>query len=101
MEPMIDEATTARPSGAIGQWDLGAIVLAALAVAADDRGTGSLAAAAREVATAAGLGDVLAFPERLPFSPAQLRSMAASPLLQAAALVGGDCEAWAAQRDSA
>jgi SAM-dependent methyltransferase len=101
MEPMIDEPATARLSGAIGQWDRGAVCLAALAVAADDRRTGSLAAAAREVTTAAGLGDVLAFPERLPFSPTQLRGMAASPLLQAAALVGGEYEAWTTQNDAA
>ncbi len=100
MEP-IDEPVTARLSGAIGQWDQGAICLAALAVAADDRATGSLAAAAREVMTTAGFGDILAVAERLPFAPAQLRGMAASPLLQAAALIGGDYETWAAQSDSA
>ena len=98
---MIDDSATAQLSGAIGQWDRGATCLAALAVAADSEATGSLAAAAREVMTAAGLGAVLAAPERLPFSPAQLRGMAASPLVQAAAVVGDGYESWSAYSDAA
>lgn len=101
MEPVIDERATARLSGAIAEWDRDAVCLAALAVAADNTAAGSVAAAARKVVAAAGLADALAFPERLPFSPAQLRGMATAPLLQAAALVSGGYDAWATQSDSA
>jgi protein-L-isoaspartate O-methyltransferase len=100
MEPTFDESATGRLGGAIGRWDQGATCLAALAVAADTAASGRLAAAAREIMAAAGLGDVLAVPGRLPFSPAQLTGMAASPLLQAAALIGGPHEAWASRSDS-
>jgi hypothetical protein len=94
----IDEGATARLSGAIGRWDQGATCLAALAVAADPgAATGPLTAAAREVMTAAGLSEVLACPERLPFTPAQLTGMATSPLLQATALVDGHHRGWTLQ----
>ena len=101
MQPNIDERASAKLSEAIGQWDQGAICLAALAVASDSAAVGALAASAEEVMTAAGLADALAFPERLPFSLTQLNGIAAAPLLHAAALVGGGYESWAAQSDPA
>jgi SAM-dependent methyltransferase len=100
MELTIGERATAQLSGAIGQWDQGATCLAALAVTADTGAAGPLMAAAREVMAAAGLGPLLASPERLPFTPAQLRGIVSSSLLQAAALAGGPHEAWAAHSDA-
>jgi SAM-dependent methyltransferase len=96
----IDMRISGKLIGAIREWDRGAICLAALAVAADGGAAGSLATAAGDVMAAAGLEDALAFPERLPLAPRQLRGMAASPLLQAAALVDGPDEAWNAHSDS-
>jgi SAM-dependent methyltransferase len=101
MEPTIDQRATAQVTGLIGQWDQGALCLAALAVAADRNAAGGLAAAAHDVMAAAGLADVLASPERLPFSPAQLSGMAAAPVLQAATVLSGGYDSWAAQSDSA
>lgn len=89
MVQAIDVQATTRISSAIGRWDQGASCLAALAVAVDPDATESLRGAAREVVAAAGLGEVLADAEALVFSPAQLRALAASPLLQGAALVNG------------
>ena len=107
MEATFDQSATAQLSGMIGQWDQGALCLAALAVATGGNGSTSgdaaaepLVTAAREVVEAAGLGAVLASPDRLPFSPAQLRGMAASPLLQAAALVDEQPFGWAANSDA-
>ena len=101
MEPAIDQQATARLTGAIGQWDQGAMCLTALAVAANGTAAQALTAAAGDVVRAAGLDGVLASPERLPFSPGELSGMAASPLLQAAAVLGGGYEAWTAQSDAA
>jgi SAM-dependent methyltransferase len=100
MELAIDMPATEQLSGAIGQWGQGAMCLAALALAADTEAAGPLSAAARDVMAAAGLGDALTAPHRLPFTGAQLSGMAASPLLQAAALVGGAHDAWAAHSDA-
>lgn len=116
MEPMIDERALAQLTGAMGRWDQGSTCLAALALAtealatdavaneavtADAVGVGPLVAVAREVMAAAGLDDVLASVDRLPFSPAQLRGMAAAPLLQAATLASGPPAGWMDQSDSA
>jgi protein-L-isoaspartate O-methyltransferase len=90
MDSMINESATARLSGSIGQWDQAATCLAALAVTLQTGpGTGGdgLATAAREVMAAAGLGTALTDFDRLPFSPEQLSAIAASALLQGAALV--------------
>jgi hypothetical protein len=89
MVQAIDVQATTRISSAIGGWDQGASCLAALAVAVDPDAAEPLRSAAREVMAAAGLGEALADAEALMFSPAQLRSIAASPLLQGAALVNG------------
>jgi hypothetical protein len=50
--------------------------------------------------TATGLDRMLADPQRLPFSPDQLRGMVSSPLLQAAALVAGPHAGWADNSDA-
>ena len=97
----MDERATAQLSGTIGQWDQATICLAALAVATSGAAPETLTATAREVMAAAGLGDVLARPESLPFSLPQLSGMAAAPLLQAAAVAGGGYESWNTQSDSA
>lgn len=89
MVQAIDVQATTRISSAIGGWDQGASCLVALAVAVDPDAAEPLRSAAREVMAAAGLGEVLADAEALAFSPAQLRGIAASPLLQGAALVSG------------
>jgi protein-L-isoaspartate O-methyltransferase len=89
MVQAIDVQATTRISSAIGGWDQGASCLAALAVAVDPDAAEPLRSAAREVMAAAGLGEVLADAEALAFSPAQLRGIATSPLLQGAALVTG------------
>src|SRR4051794_5781439 len=98
MDQAIDEGAVTQLSAAIGQWDQGATCLAALAVTADAEATSPLVAAAREGLSAAGLADVQR--ARLPFSPVQLRSMFASPLLQAAALVDGSAAGWDERSDS-
>jgi SAM-dependent methyltransferase len=100
MDLTIDERATAQLAGTIGQWDQGIACLAALAVATEPGATGPLGAAAQEVIAAAGLGDVLASLDRLPFTPAQLHGMAASPLLQAAALIDGPYDGWAGQSEA-
>lgn len=89
MDSMIDESATARLSGSIGQWDQAATCLAALTVTLQtgpETGGGGLASAAREVMAAAGLGTALTDFDRLPFSPEELSAIAASALLQGAAL---------------
>lgn len=101
MEPTSDAQAPAQLTGAIGRWEQGATCLAALAVAADPGTEGPLAQAARDVMAATGLGDALVAPGRLPFPPAQVWGMAASPVLQAAALAGGTRDGWAAQSDAA
>jgi len=105
MEATFDPSATADLGRMIGQWDQGASCLAALAVVAGSTPSGDATAeplvnAARNVVNAAGLAAVLASPHRLPFSPAQLRGMAASPLLQAAALAGEQHAGWAANNDA-
>jgi protein-L-isoaspartate O-methyltransferase len=94
MDSRIDEPATAQLSGSIGQWDQAATCLAALAVTLETGpGTGPengedgpLASAARDVMAATGLGTTLSDIDRLPFSPEELRAIAASALLQGAAL---------------
>jgi len=100
-QPTIDGRATAQLTGAIGHWDQGTACLAALAVASDPAATGPLGTAAQEVIAAAGLGTVLGSPDRLPFTPAQLRGLAASPLLQAAALLDGSYRGWNDQSEAA
>src|SRR5829696_1429496 len=100
MEATIDPAAVGQFSAAIGQWDQGTTCLAALALATDPNGVGPLRDAARDVVTAAGLGDVLTSPQQLPFSPLQLQGMVASPLLQAASLVSADNSTWADRSDA-
>jgi SAM-dependent methyltransferase len=100
MVQAIDVQATTRISNAIGGWDQGASCLAALAVAVDPGAAEPLRSAAREVMAAAGLGEVLADAETLAFTPAQLRGIAASPLLQGAALVNGT-HGWGTQADAA
>ena len=87
MGPEVDEAAATRLQSAMATWDQGTWCLAALTLAADPAadGHGPLAAAAREVLSAAGLGPVLGQPGRLPFTARELTGMAAAPLLQAAA----------------
>jgi protein-L-isoaspartate O-methyltransferase len=98
LDQVINEGAAGQLSAAIGQWDQGATCLAALAVSTDAEHTTPLVAAAREVLAAAGLADALN--AQLPFSPAQLRGMVASPLLQAAALVDGSNSGWDEHSDS-
>src|SRR4051794_23720180 len=95
----IDEQATARISSAIGGWDQGASCLAALAVVTDQGAAEPLRSAAREVMVASGLGEIVSALEALPFSPAQLRGIAASPLLQGAALVNG-AQGWGSLDDA-
>ncbi|WP_426502578.1 SAM-dependent methyltransferase [Dactylosporangium sp. McL0621] len=99
MSETTDEQATMRVTGAVREWDLGATCLAALAVATGGAAGGALAGAARDVMAAAGLGDALADPSRLPFSAEQVHGMAASPLLQAAALLDGSHAGWSAHSD--
>jgi 2-polyprenyl-3-methyl-5-hydroxy-6-metoxy-1,4-benzoquinol methylase len=99
VDEMIDEQATMRITGAVREWDLGATCLAALAVVTDGAGGSALAGAARAVMAAAGLGDVLADPPRLPFSAEHVHGMAASPLLQATAMMSGSRASWSAHSD--
>ncbi|MGI5239872.1 SAM-dependent methyltransferase [Dactylosporangium sp. CA-139066] len=99
MDETSDEQAAVRIAGAVREWDLGATCLAALAVVTDGAAGGDLAATARAVMAAAGLGDVLADPPRMPFSAEQVHGMAASPLLQATALVSGSHADWSAHSD--
>ena len=90
MDTTINDPAIARLSGSIGQWDQAATCLAALAVTLETRpetGQDGLASAARDVMAAAGLGTALTDLDRLPFSPEELSAIAASALLQGAALV--------------
>jgi len=89
MAQAIDVQATAQISSAIGGWDQGVSCLTALAVAVDPDAAEPLRSAGREVMAAAGLGEALAELEALAFSPAQLRGIASSPLLQGAALLNG------------
>jgi predicted O-methyltransferase YrrM len=103
----MDDPTQERIVGtvtrAMGAWDQGATCLAALALAVDRGTTGPLSSAARDLMTAAGLGELMGSVDDLPISPEELRGMAAAPLLQGAAVVGGpDYQGWgAAQSDEA
>lgn len=103
----MDDATQERIVGtvtrAMGAWDQGATCLAALALAVDRGTTGPLASAARDLMTAAGLGELMASVDELPISPEELRGMAAAPLLQGAAVLGDpEYHGWgAAQSDEA
>jgi protein-L-isoaspartate O-methyltransferase len=99
MIPAIDMQAATRISSAIGGWDQGASCLAALAVAVDPDAAEPLRSAAREVMAAAGLREALAQPEALALTPAQLRGIVASPLLQGAALVNGS-QSWGSLGDA-
>src|SRR5215207_8588852 len=100
MDATVDLAAIGQFSAAIGQWDQGTTCLTALALAVDPDGVASLRDAARDVVTAAGLGDVLAKPDQLPFTALQLRGMVASPVLQGASLLSGDDPTWDERTDS-
>jgi len=100
MVQAIDVQATTRIASAIGGWDQGASCLTALATAVDPNAGEPLRRAAREVMAAAGLDEVLAGLEMVAFTSAQLRGMAASPLLQGAALVTG-ADGWGSQSDAA
>src|SRR4051794_6938421 len=100
MVQAIDVQATGRIASAIGGWDQGASCLAALAVALDTEAGEALRSAAREVMAAAGLGELVGGLERLGFTASQLRGMAASPLLQGAALVAGS-DGWGSQSEAA
>src|SRR3954451_4899133 len=100
MVQAVDVQATTRIASAIGGWDQGASCLAALAVAIDPDADEALRSAAGEVMAAAGLGDLLGALEPLAFTAPQLRGMAASPLLQGAALVAGS-DGWGSQNEAA
>src|SRR4051794_40057423 len=80
---------TAPIGAATGGGAQGVGCLRALAAAVAPAAAEPLRSAGREVMAAAGLGEALAELEALAFSPAQLRGIAASPLLQGASLLNG------------
>jgi SAM-dependent methyltransferase len=96
----IDVHATTRVTSIVGGWDQAASCLAAVAVLTDPDAPEPLLGAAREVVAASGLRQLLDGLDALPFSPAQLRGIASSPLLQGAALVTGS-RGWDAQSDAA
>lgn len=89
--------TESQLGGAIREWDRGAWCLAALAISLRTDQGGALARAAHDVLAAVDLDGAPG--AQLSFSTEQLIGMAASPLLQTAALVGGSDTEWAAQSE--
>ena len=89
-------AATQRLTGAVAGWENGAWCLAALALS-QRAGDEALAAAAKGVLAAAGLAPSAADG---PFTPEQLGGLAATPLLQTAALVEGRSRQWSDHSDA-